>query len=66
VQLARRYLDLERNNLAAVSDHLNIELDHHHALSDAIACGEIIAHMQREGHDITACELRAFKEKPNG
>jgi DNA polymerase III subunit epsilon len=66
VQLARRYLDLERNNLAAVSDHLNIELDHHHALSDALACGEIVAHMQREGHDITACELRAYKEKQNG
>ena len=65
VQLARRYLDLKRNNLAAVSDHLNIELDHHHALSDALACGEIVAHMQRQAHDITACVLRPYKEKTN-
>jgi DNA polymerase-3 subunit epsilon len=65
VQLARRFLDLERNNLAAVSDHLNIELDHHHALSDALACGEIIAHMQREGHDIASCVLKPYKDKPD-
>ena len=65
VQLARRYLDLKRNNLAAVADHLNVELDHHHALSDAIACGEIVAHMQREGHELMPCALRAYKEKPN-
>ncbi len=65
VQLARRYLDLPRNNLAAVSDHLNVELDHHHALSDAIACGEIVAHMQRHGHDITACALKPYKDKPD-
>ena len=63
VRMAKSHLGLQRNNLAAVADHLNIDLNHHHALSDALACGEIVAHMQREGHDITRARLRPYKDK---
>lgn len=31
----------ENHRLGTLSDFLDIELDHHHALSDAVACGEI-------------------------
>lgn len=41
VQLARNTWDLESNKLPKVCDHLNIELTHHHAASDAEACARI-------------------------
>ncbi|MBL26611.1 MAG: exonuclease [Rhodospirillaceae bacterium] len=41
VQLARRTWHLPSNRLPAVCAHLGIDLDHHHALSDAEACARI-------------------------
>ncbi len=41
VQLARRRLGIYPTNLPAVCRRLNIELDHHNALSDALACAKI-------------------------
>lgn len=42
VQLARRTWRLSRYGLAHVCQHLGIDLNHHHALSDAIACARIV------------------------
>lgn len=42
VRLAKRTWGLKRANLAAVSDFLSIPLNHHHALSDAEACAQIV------------------------
>ena len=41
LQLARRTWALPSYGLAAVCDHLGIELDHHNAASDATACAHI-------------------------
>ena len=42
VRLAYRRWDLPRNRLPDVCAHLGIALDHHHALSDAEACANIV------------------------
>lgn len=42
LKLARKKLDLPSYNLAAVSQYLGIELKHHQAQSDALACAEIM------------------------
>ena len=42
VKLARRVWKLRPANLAAVSQFLNIPLNHHQALSDAEACAKIV------------------------
>ena len=41
-QMARSKLRLKSNALDKVSAYFGIELDHHNALSDAIACAEIM------------------------
>lgn len=41
----------ENHKLSTLSEFLDIELDHHNALSDAIACGEItVQAVERMGH----------------
>jgi DNA polymerase III subunit epsilon len=42
VALARERWNLHPTKLPDVCRHLNIELNHHHALSDARACAEIV------------------------
>ena len=42
VALARERWNLRPTKLPDVCRHLNIELNHHHALSDARACAEIV------------------------
>jgi DNA polymerase-3 subunit epsilon len=41
VQLARKHLKIYPTNLAFVCKELQIELKHHDALSDALACAKI-------------------------
>jgi len=41
-QLSRRRLKLQSNSLDSVSDYFGIELNHHHALSDTLACANIM------------------------
>lgn len=48
--LAKRVWSTPRAGLAHVTAHLGIELDHHHALSDAEACGQIVLRACRDGH----------------
>jgi DNA polymerase-3 subunit epsilon len=47
VKWSRRTFDLPRANLPTVCAHLGIELDHHHALSDAEACARIMMAVQQ-------------------
>lgn len=47
VKWSRRTFDLPRVNLPTVCEHLGIELDHHHALSDAEACARVMMEVQR-------------------
>ena len=43
VQLSRRtWPDLSAHKLPIVSEHVGVELDHHDALSDAVACSRIL------------------------
>ncbi|MFY9488277.1 MAG: 3'-5' exonuclease [Solirubrobacterales bacterium] len=45
----------ENHKLSTLSAFLEIELDHHHALSDAIACGMVtVAAVDRLGHNTLA------------
>lgn len=41
VQLSRKTWELASNKLPSVCNHLGIDLDHHHAASDAEACARI-------------------------
>lgn len=53
-QMSRRLLPrLPNHRLNTVSDYLGLELDHHHAGSDSLACGEILLHHLRSGVDVT-------------
>lgn len=49
LELSRTLWALPKSNLAAVCEHLGIELDHHHALSDALACAQIVIAAHRRG-----------------
>jgi len=40
-RLSKSFYDLKDHKLPTVSNHLNISLNHHDALSDALACGKI-------------------------
>ena len=52
-RMSRRLLpELPNHRLNTVSDCLGITLDHHHAGSDARACGEILLHHLRSGADL--------------
>lgn len=42
VKLAKETWQLPSGGLSKVCEHLGIELDHHHALSDAMACAQIV------------------------
>lgn len=46
---ARQNLKLKSNNLGAVAEYFNIPLQHHHAGSDALACGLILDALHRRG-----------------
>jgi DNA polymerase III subunit epsilon len=49
VQVARSKWNIHPTKLPNVCDHLNIELNHHEALSDAEACARIILAAEAEG-----------------
>lgn len=49
VKLSRRLWDINPTKLNNVCDILNIELDHHEALSDARACAKIVMQAEKEG-----------------
>jgi DNA polymerase-3 subunit epsilon len=51
----------ENHKLSTLSEFLEIELDHHHALSDAVACGEITV---RAVGQLGANTLAAAYEQP--
>jgi DNA polymerase-3 subunit epsilon len=51
----------ENHKLSTLSEFLNIELDHHNALSDAVACGEITV---RAVDQLGANTLAAAYEQP--
>lgn len=46
---ARRSLRLSKNRLSDVCKHLDIELTHHHAASDALAAARIYLHFRHIG-----------------
>lgn len=48
MKLARAQWSLRPTKLSDVARHLDIELDHHEALSDALACAEIVLAIHRE------------------
>lgn len=49
-QMSRRLLpQLPNHKLNTVSDYLGLKLDHHHAGSDSLACGEILLHHLESG-----------------
>ena len=52
-QMSRRLLpQLPNHKLNTLCDFLGLELDHHQAGSDSLACGEILLHHLRSGVDI--------------
>lgn len=46
---ARRCLSIPSKSLGSVCKYLNIELQHHHAGSDALACAMIYNHLRKQG-----------------
>ena len=57
VRLARTAWDLRPTKLPDVCGHLGIELNHHDAMSDALACAQIAIAAQEAGVPIHAGEL---------
>jgi len=49
VRLARSTWSIYPTKLNNVCQHLNIELNHHEALSDALACAQIVIAAQKKG-----------------
>ena len=51
--MSRRLLpQLPNHKLNTLSDYLGLELDHHHAGSDSLACGEILRYHLRGGASV--------------
>lgn len=50
LQLSRKRLNLKSRGLKNVSDYLGIDLDHHNALSDSLACAKIMIHFINQGY----------------
>lgn len=50
VQLARHVWGMQHAGLDEVCDYLDIELNHHEALSDALACAQIVLKAAEKGH----------------
>ena len=52
-QMGRRLLPgLPNYKLNTLCDHLHLDLDHHRAGSDSVACGEILLHCLRKGGSV--------------
>lgn len=60
-ELARRAWSLKRTGLAAVSDFLGLDLDHHNPESDACACANVVirAWLTTQGQNMISSALRA-------
>ncbi len=52
VQIGRRILPKISHRLNSMCDYYGIELDHHHAGSDSLACAEILLRYIEDGVDI--------------
>ena len=52
MKLARRVWDIRPASLSNVARYLGLPINHHHALSDAEACAEIVLAARRSGVDI--------------
>ena len=58
-QMSRRILpELPNHKLNTVSDYLGLSLDHHHAGSDAQACGEIFLACMKRGARLSSFRRR--------
>ncbi len=57
LKASRKYLNLKNNKLSDVANHFNIELNHHEALSDAKASGEIFINLHSLGNDLNLCTI---------
>lgn len=55
---ARQFLHLKHNSLDCVCNALNINLDHHQALSDAMACASIFLYFKGQQFSLTSCLLK--------
>lgn len=44
----KAFKQLDNHKLNTVANHLNIDLNHHHALDDALACAKILIHILKE------------------
>lgn len=58
LKASRKFLTLEKNSLDSVCSALNIELQHHQALSDAMACAKIFLHFNEQNFPLTSCILK--------
>ncbi len=54
VQMGRRLLPGMRHNLDVLCDYYGIDLDHHHAQSDSLACAQILLRYLEAGADVRA------------
>lgn len=55
---ARKFLNLPKNSLDCVCHALEIDLQHHHALSDAMACASIFLYFSEQHFPLTSCLLK--------
>ncbi len=55
LKASRKYLNLKSNTLQNVCNNLNIALEHHHALSDAMAAAKIFIHCLEQNYDVAQC-----------
>lgn len=58
LKASRKLLNLPKNSLSSVCEALNIELMHHHALSDALACAKVFLHFKEHNSDMNSFTLK--------
>lgn len=58
LKASRKFLNLEKNSLDFVCRALNIDLRHHHALSDASACANVFLYLKQRDFPLDSCVIR--------
>ena len=66
VKGSRRHMPLPSHRLDSLCAFLRIELDHHEALSDALACARIFLHLQAMGATLDDMRVGAGRKRSAG
>ncbi len=58
LKASRKFLKLPSHKLNNVAEHFGIELQHHNAMSDTLACGQIFINLHNLGYNVEEGKIK--------